>query len=115
MTRLLLAVAVFGLAASPAAAEPKRLADDAMDDVAAGFMGVLPPITVAPNVAVDLPEVGIITQTITGVQAPVATALSLPFGGEAGADIDVDSMLGNDASLTDLGLAGGAMAAPPAP
>ena len=112
MTRLLFATVAFGLAASTAAAEPKKLTDDAMDGVAAGFMGFLHPITVAPEVAVDLPSVSIITQTITSAQAPVATVLSLPFGGEAGAGIDVGSMLGNDASLTDLGLAGGAPAAP---
>ena len=114
MTRLLLTVVAVGLAATTAAAEPKKLTDDAMGDVAAGFSGFLPPINVNPAVAVDLQEIAIVTQTITGVQLPFSAALSLPFGDTARAGVDVGSVLGNDARLsqTDLGLGGGAMPAP---
>ena len=114
MTRLLLTVVAFGLAATTAAAEPKKLTDDAMGDVAAGFAGFLPPINVNPVVALDLPEIAIVAQTNTGVQVPFSAALSLPFGDAAGAGVDVGSVLGNDASLslTDPGLGGGAMPAP---
>ena len=67
MKGFLLAAAVLSAMTSTAVAEPKKLTDAEMSDVAAGVLD-LPPVIVNTNVGLDVPDVDVVTQLNQGVQ-----------------------------------------------
>ncbi len=98
MKGFLLAAAVLSAMTSAAVAEPKKMTDAEMGEVAAGVLD-LPPVVVNTNVGLDLPDVDVATQVSQGVQLINAFAGVFPLSkGNASVTAAGQSDLGNDLS-----------------
>ena len=96
MKAFLLAAVMLGAMTSVAVAEPEKLTDAEMSNIAAGFPDI-PSVDVISNVNVDLPDVNVVTQVIESVQVINAFAGVSPFAnGNATAAAAGQSDFAND-------------------
>lgn len=96
MKTFLLTAVTLSAMTSVAVAEPEKLTDAEMSNIAAGFPDI-PPVNVISNVNVDLPDVNVVTQVIESIQVNNAFAGVFPFAnGNATAAAAGQSDLAND-------------------